>query len=174
MTEDCSQTCVCTESSSVSCLPKPCGSETVCGVANMTRGCYRSESISMHVLLPLSSLPRVPLGASAASRQTLYKEGPWAGTQDGPLGRGEGCRQERGCQVLPKASQNVSGKHLSEASSTTLLSSRLQTIRSPATIYLQPVEPGLFLESQKSGAGRQLQRSHLVQPPAQTMPILVL
>ncbi|XP_064522311.1 IgGFc-binding protein-like isoform X3 [Pseudopipra pipra] len=41
-TDDCSQTCQCTESSTVFCSDKVCGSDEICGISNYTRGCYRS------------------------------------------------------------------------------------------------------------------------------------
>ncbi|OPJ78925.1 zonadhesin-like [Patagioenas fasciata monilis] len=41
-TDDCSQECQCTESSTVSCTEKACGSDEICGISNYTRGCYRS------------------------------------------------------------------------------------------------------------------------------------
>ncbi|NWI16424.1 ZAN protein, partial [Crypturellus soui] len=41
-TDDCSQTCHCTESSAVSCSNLVCGAEDICGISNYTRGCYRS------------------------------------------------------------------------------------------------------------------------------------
>ncbi|XP_075794395.1 IgGFc-binding protein-like isoform X3 [Pelodiscus sinensis] len=39
-TEDCSQTCVCTESSSIACSRATCARSEICAVANFTRGCY--------------------------------------------------------------------------------------------------------------------------------------
>ncbi|XP_009975803.1 PREDICTED: zonadhesin-like, partial [Tauraco erythrolophus] len=41
-TDDCSQICQCTESSSVSCSNTVCGSDEICGISNYTHGCYRS------------------------------------------------------------------------------------------------------------------------------------
>ncbi|NXE56296.1 ZAN protein, partial [Casuarius casuarius] len=41
-TDDCSQTCQCTESSTVSCSNIECASDDICGISNYTRGCYRS------------------------------------------------------------------------------------------------------------------------------------
>uniref|UniRef100_U3JXW5 Zonadhesin n=1 Tax=Ficedula albicollis TaxID=59894 RepID=U3JXW5_FICAL len=41
-TDDCSQKCQCTESSTVSCTDVVCGSDEICGVSNYSRGCYRS------------------------------------------------------------------------------------------------------------------------------------
>ncbi|NWX91747.1 ZAN protein, partial [Nothoprocta pentlandii] len=42
VTDDCSQTCHCTESSTVTCSNTGCGAEDICGISNYTRGCYRS------------------------------------------------------------------------------------------------------------------------------------
>ncbi|NXF63560.1 ZAN protein, partial [Ciccaba nigrolineata] len=41
-TDDCSQRCQCTESSTVSCSNIVCGSDEICGISNYSRGCYRS------------------------------------------------------------------------------------------------------------------------------------
>ncbi|XP_072789242.1 IgGFc-binding protein isoform X3 [Taeniopygia guttata] len=41
-TDDCSQKCQCTESSTVFCLDEVCGSGEICGISNYSRGCYRS------------------------------------------------------------------------------------------------------------------------------------
>ncbi|NXP25135.1 ZAN protein, partial [Scytalopus superciliaris] len=41
-TDDCSQTCQCTESSTVFCSDEVCGSDEICGISNYSRGCYRS------------------------------------------------------------------------------------------------------------------------------------
>ncbi|XP_063023602.1 IgGFc-binding protein-like [Melospiza melodia melodia] len=41
-TDDCSQKCQCTESSTVSCSDEVCGSGEICDISNYTRGCYRS------------------------------------------------------------------------------------------------------------------------------------
>ncbi|NXH07787.1 ZAN protein, partial [Loxia leucoptera] len=41
-TDDCSQKCQCTESSTVSCSDDVCGSGEICGISNYSRGCYRS------------------------------------------------------------------------------------------------------------------------------------
>ncbi|NXF13276.1 ZAN protein, partial [Smithornis capensis] len=41
-TDDCSQTCQCTESSTVFCYDEACGSDEICGISNYSRGCYRS------------------------------------------------------------------------------------------------------------------------------------
>ncbi|NXX95018.1 ZAN protein, partial [Centropus bengalensis] len=41
-TDDCSQKCQCTESSTVSCYDIACGSNEICGISNYSRGCYRS------------------------------------------------------------------------------------------------------------------------------------
>ena len=41
-TDDCSQKCQCTESSTVTCSNILCGSDEICNIANYTRGCYRS------------------------------------------------------------------------------------------------------------------------------------
>ncbi|NWS87254.1 ZAN protein, partial [Toxostoma redivivum] len=41
-TDDCSQKCQCTESSTVSCSDEVCGSDEICGISNYSRGCYRS------------------------------------------------------------------------------------------------------------------------------------
>ncbi|NXQ39069.1 ZAN protein, partial [Catharus fuscescens] len=41
-TDDCSQKCQCTESSTVSCYDEVCGSVEICGISNYSRGCYRS------------------------------------------------------------------------------------------------------------------------------------
>ncbi|XP_032302492.1 IgGFc-binding protein-like [Coturnix japonica] len=40
-TDDCSQKCRCTESSTVTCSNIACGSDEICDAANYTRGCYR-------------------------------------------------------------------------------------------------------------------------------------
>nr|XP_048720352.1 IgGFc-binding protein-like [Caretta caretta] len=40
VTDDCSQTCECTTSSSVACTRAACSSREICAVANFTRGCY--------------------------------------------------------------------------------------------------------------------------------------
>ncbi|XP_068547551.1 IgGFc-binding protein-like isoform X5 [Anas acuta] len=42
ITDDCSQRCQCTESSTVSCTTIGCGSDEICNVSNYTRGCYKS------------------------------------------------------------------------------------------------------------------------------------
>nr|XP_033814887.1 IgGFc-binding protein-like [Geotrypetes seraphini] len=39
-TDDCSQTCTCTESSTVNCQRTRCSPQEVCTIANLTRGCY--------------------------------------------------------------------------------------------------------------------------------------
>ncbi|KAH0624213.1 hypothetical protein JD844_007762 [Phrynosoma platyrhinos] len=49
MTDDCSQVCVCTNSSSISCSRATCTSGEQCTVANFTRGCYTK---SMHEIPP--------------------------------------------------------------------------------------------------------------------------
>uniref|UniRef100_A0A8C3PPX7 Zonadhesin n=1 Tax=Calidris pygmaea TaxID=425635 RepID=A0A8C3PPX7_9CHAR len=41
-TDDCSQKCQCTESSTVFCSDIVCGSDEICGISNYSRGCYRS------------------------------------------------------------------------------------------------------------------------------------
>ncbi|XP_031975843.1 LOW QUALITY PROTEIN: IgGFc-binding protein-like [Corvus moneduloides] len=41
-TDDCSQKCQCTESSTVFCSDEVCGSGEICGISNYSRGCYRS------------------------------------------------------------------------------------------------------------------------------------
>ncbi|NWV38039.1 ZAN protein, partial [Grantiella picta] len=41
-TDDCSQMCQCTESSTVFCSDQVCGSGEICGISNYSRGCYRS------------------------------------------------------------------------------------------------------------------------------------
>ncbi|NWR07181.1 ZAN protein, partial [Paradoxornis webbianus] len=41
-TDDCSQKCQCTESSTVFCFDEVCGSGEICGISNYSRGCYRS------------------------------------------------------------------------------------------------------------------------------------
>ncbi|XP_074402790.1 IgGFc-binding protein [Zonotrichia albicollis] len=41
-TDDCSQKCQCTESSTVFCSDEVCGSGEICDISNYTRGCYRS------------------------------------------------------------------------------------------------------------------------------------
>lgn len=41
-TDDCSQKCQCTESSTVYCSDEVCGSDEICGISNYSRGCYRS------------------------------------------------------------------------------------------------------------------------------------
>ncbi|NXY48780.1 ZAN protein, partial [Ceuthmochares aereus] len=41
-TDDCSQRCQCTESSTVSCSNIACESGEICGISNYSRGCYRS------------------------------------------------------------------------------------------------------------------------------------
>ncbi|XP_009332378.1 PREDICTED: uncharacterized protein LOC103925393 [Pygoscelis adeliae] len=41
-TDDCSQRCQCTESSTVFCSNIVCGSDETCGISNYSRGCYRS------------------------------------------------------------------------------------------------------------------------------------
>ncbi|XP_050164389.1 IgGFc-binding protein-like [Myiozetetes cayanensis] len=41
-TDDCSQICHCTESSTVFCTDNACGSDEICGISNYSRGCYRS------------------------------------------------------------------------------------------------------------------------------------
>ncbi|XP_029884265.1 zonadhesin-like [Aquila chrysaetos chrysaetos] len=41
-TDDCSQRCQCTESSTVSCSNIACGYDEICGISNYSRGCYRS------------------------------------------------------------------------------------------------------------------------------------
>ncbi|NXW15482.1 ZAN protein, partial [Circaetus pectoralis] len=41
-TDDCSQRCQCTESSTVSCSNIVCGYDEICGISNYSRGCYRS------------------------------------------------------------------------------------------------------------------------------------
>ncbi|XP_061227383.1 LOW QUALITY PROTEIN: IgGFc-binding protein-like [Neopsephotus bourkii] len=41
-TDDCSQRCQCTESSTVFCSNIVCGSDEICGISNYSRGCYRS------------------------------------------------------------------------------------------------------------------------------------
>ncbi|XP_030071543.1 zonadhesin-like [Microcaecilia unicolor] len=41
-TDDCSQTCVCTESSTVNCQRTLCSPQEICTIANLTRGCYIS------------------------------------------------------------------------------------------------------------------------------------
>ncbi|KAF1668991.1 Zonadhesin, partial [Aptenodytes patagonicus] len=41
-TDDCSQRCQCTESSTVFCSNIACGSDEICGISNYSRGCYRS------------------------------------------------------------------------------------------------------------------------------------
>ncbi|XP_009998802.1 PREDICTED: IgGFc-binding protein-like [Chaetura pelagica] len=41
-TDDCSQRCQCTESSTVFCFNIACGSDEICGISNYSRGCYRS------------------------------------------------------------------------------------------------------------------------------------
>ncbi|KAF1397985.1 Zonadhesin, partial [Spheniscus mendiculus] len=40
-TDDCSQICQCTESSTVFCSNIACGSDEICGISNYSRGCYR-------------------------------------------------------------------------------------------------------------------------------------
>ncbi|NWX42234.1 ZAN protein, partial [Steatornis caripensis] len=40
-TDDCSQRCQCTESSTVSCSNIVCGSDEICDISNYSRGCYR-------------------------------------------------------------------------------------------------------------------------------------
>ncbi|XP_054031516.1 IgGFc-binding protein [Dryobates pubescens] len=42
ITDDCSQRCQCTESSTVSCTALGCESGEICGISNFSRGCYRS------------------------------------------------------------------------------------------------------------------------------------
>ncbi|XP_009073229.1 PREDICTED: zonadhesin-like, partial [Acanthisitta chloris] len=42
VTDDCSQKCLCTESSTVSCSNIECASDEICGISNYSRGCYRS------------------------------------------------------------------------------------------------------------------------------------
>ncbi|XP_042677073.1 zonadhesin-like [Centrocercus urophasianus] len=41
-TDDCSQKCKCTDSSTVTCTNIVCGSDEICNIANYTRGCYRT------------------------------------------------------------------------------------------------------------------------------------
>ncbi|CAN8190691.1 unnamed protein product [Coccothraustes coccothraustes] len=41
-TDDCSQKCQCTESSTVFCSDEVCGYGEICGISNYSRGCYRS------------------------------------------------------------------------------------------------------------------------------------
>ncbi|NXG04623.1 ZAN protein, partial [Sakesphorus luctuosus] len=41
-TDDCSQTCQCTESSTVFCSDEVCGPDEICDISNYSRGCYRS------------------------------------------------------------------------------------------------------------------------------------
>ncbi|XP_037263521.1 zonadhesin-like [Falco rusticolus] len=53
-TDDCSQRCQCTESSTVSCSNIVCGSDEICGISNYSRGCYRSESTTIILFLMLS------------------------------------------------------------------------------------------------------------------------
>ncbi|XP_043926711.1 IgGFc-binding protein-like [Protopterus annectens] len=48
ITEDCSQSCVCTESSSVSCEKNQCKLEELCATSNFVRGCYRGKSYIRH------------------------------------------------------------------------------------------------------------------------------
>ncbi|NXP78171.1 ZAN protein, partial [Ramphastos sulfuratus] len=42
ITDDCSQRCQCTESSTVSCIDISCESDEICGISNFSRGCYKS------------------------------------------------------------------------------------------------------------------------------------
>ncbi|XP_026578053.1 zonadhesin-like, partial [Pseudonaja textilis] len=43
MAEDCSQNCVCRDSSSLSCQEAGCPQDHRCGIFNFTRGCYRAD-----------------------------------------------------------------------------------------------------------------------------------
>lgn len=54
ITDDCSQRCQCTESSTVSCTTIGCGSDEICNVSNYTRGCYKSESTTNPITLPIT------------------------------------------------------------------------------------------------------------------------
>ncbi|NXN19452.1 ZAN protein, partial [Indicator maculatus] len=42
ITDDCSQRCQCTESSTVFCTALGCESDEICGISNFSRGCYKS------------------------------------------------------------------------------------------------------------------------------------
>ncbi|XP_025032591.1 zonadhesin-like [Python bivittatus] len=43
MADDCSQDCICMDSSGLSCTPTACPQDYRCGISNFTRGCYRSD-----------------------------------------------------------------------------------------------------------------------------------
>ncbi|XP_010077579.1 PREDICTED: zonadhesin-like, partial [Pterocles gutturalis] len=56
-TDDCSQTCQCTESSTVSCSNIVCGSDEMCGISNYSRGCYRTADSPTDENPPTGSPP---------------------------------------------------------------------------------------------------------------------